>query len=221
MRRGGHESRARSRHCPERSPIDLVLLLVEQHCRGRSPSTGCRVSLPRCNRGLWLNARQSLSHHCSEFHDIGSDTVNSAHSRRTPTNAVEPAANRMVIEKAPNRIAAVRGFFFCAPEGIRTPNLLIRSQVLYPLSYGRMFSCADSEESAYRPLRVSVAEARGFEPPDPVKGQVISSDSHSAALARLLGCRPSRTAEERDYTRQRPEGKTAGRRFRFARRSRK
>ena len=24
-----------------------------------------------------------------------------------------------------------------APEGIRTPNLLIRSQVLYPLSYGR------------------------------------------------------------------------------------
>ena len=26
----------------------------------------------------------------------------------------------------------------CAPEGIRTPNLLIRSQMLYPLSYGRM-----------------------------------------------------------------------------------
>ena len=25
----------------------------------------------------------------------------------------------------------------CAPEGIRTPNLLIRSQTLYPLSYGR------------------------------------------------------------------------------------
>ena len=25
----------------------------------------------------------------------------------------------------------------CAPEGIRTPNLLIRSQMLYPLSYGR------------------------------------------------------------------------------------
>jgi hypothetical protein len=37
-----------------------------------------------------------------------------------------------------------------APEGIRTPNLLIRSQMLYPLSYGRMFSC--------------VAEAPGFEP---------------------------------------------------------
>ena len=29
-----------------------------------------------------------------------------------------------------------------APEGIRTPNLLIRSQMLYPLSYGRMSSVA-------------------------------------------------------------------------------
>ena len=26
-----------------------------------------------------------------------------------------------------------------APGGIRTPNLLIRSQMLYPLSYGRVF----------------------------------------------------------------------------------
>src|SRR5690606_9495333 len=29
-----------------------------------------------------------------------------------------------------------------APEGIRTPNLLIRSQMLYPLSYGRMLPWA-------------------------------------------------------------------------------
>jgi hypothetical protein len=44
--------------------------------------------------------------------------------------------------------------FSGAPEGTRTPNLLIRSQVLYPLSYGRM-----SYVFSY------VAEARGFEPP--------------------------------------------------------
>ncbi len=31
----------------------------------------------------------------------------------------------------------VRNLIIGAPEGIRTPNLLIRSQVLYPLSYGR------------------------------------------------------------------------------------
>ena len=43
-----------------------------------------------------------------------------------------------------------------APEGIRTPNLLIRSQMLYPLSYGRLSSV--------------VAEARGFEPPVPFEG---------------------------------------------------
>ena len=30
-----------------------------------------------------------------------------------------------------------------APEGIRTPNLLIRSQMLYPLSYRRMFLASD------------------------------------------------------------------------------
>ncbi|SOX56578.1 hypothetical protein MAAFP003_5283 [Mycobacterium ahvazicum] len=49
-----------------------------------------------------------------------------------------------------------------APEGIRTPNLLIRSQMLYPLSYGRRyFSCVPERTSA---------EARGFEPPVPFKG---------------------------------------------------
>ena len=33
----------------------------------------------------------------------------------------------------------VGGFSLCcAPEGTRTPNLLIRSQMLYPLSYGRL-----------------------------------------------------------------------------------
>ena len=35
-----------------------------------------------------------------------------------------------------------------AREGIRTPNLLIRSQMLYPLSYARLFSC----ETQYYPL---------------------------------------------------------------------
>jgi hypothetical protein len=33
-----------------------------------------------------------------------------------------------------------------APEEIRTPNLLIRSQMLYPLSYGRMSSLVSGGE---------------------------------------------------------------------------
>ncbi len=42
--------------------------------------------------------------------------------------------SRMVSQTFPLRVSA--------PEGIRTPNLLIRSQMLYPLSYGRLFfSC--------------------------------------------------------------------------------
>jgi hypothetical protein len=51
-----------------------------------------------------------------------------------------------------------RGSDLRAPEEIRTPNLLIRSQMLYPLSYGRLSSV------------MSMAEARGFEPPVPGKG---------------------------------------------------
>ena len=50
-----------------------------------------------------------------------------------------------------------------APEEIRTPNLLIRSQMLYPLSYGRMFFSCVADESA-------PAEARGFEPPVAFEG---------------------------------------------------
>jgi hypothetical protein len=41
-----------------------------------------------------------------------------------------------------------------APEGIRTPNLLIRSQMLYPLSYGRM---------AERPRQLYKTAAGAFE----------------------------------------------------------
>ena len=50
-----------------------------------------------------------------------------------------------------------------APEGIRTPNLLIRSQMLYPLSYGRLFFSCVADVSA-------AAEARGFEPPVAFEG---------------------------------------------------
>ena len=48
--------------------------------------------------------------------------------------------------------------------GRPTPNLLIRSQMLYPLSYGRRhLQLYVADESA-------AAEARGFEPPVPCKG---------------------------------------------------
>ena len=37
-----------------------------------------------------------------------------------------------------------------APEGIRTPNLLIRSQMLYPLSYERRFPQSMGSPSSVR-----------------------------------------------------------------------
>ena len=69
-----------------------------------------------------------------------------------------PSAVHMVVCTVPS---ASNGLFLCiflgaqkipgseepgivgAPEGIRTPNLLIRSQMLYPLSYRRMFLASD------------------------------------------------------------------------------
>ena len=93
-----------------------------------------------------------------------------------------------------------------APGGIRTPNLLIRSQMLYPLSYRRLFSwhslTALGRHRArvrYRPPKRpgsaiatptfggTSAEAEGFEPSVPLRAQHISSVSHSAALARFPG----------------------------------
>jgi hypothetical protein len=41
------------------------------------------------------------------------------------------------------------GFLLCAAAGIRTPNLLIRSQMLYPLSYSRSFFEATSGTPIY------------------------------------------------------------------------
>src|SRR5450830_792035 len=50
--------------------------------------------------------------------------------------------------KGPLRaFALVRGPFYCAPEGTRTPNLLIRSQMLYPLSYGRRSLQTEDEDT--------------------------------------------------------------------------
>ena len=40
----------------------------------------------------------------------------------------------------------------CAPVGIRTPNLLIRSQMLYPLSYGRLSRTATAAQD---PMRIA------------------------------------------------------------------
>ncbi len=108
-----------------------------------------------------------------------------------------------------------------APGGIRTPNLLIRSQMLYPLSYGRLETStkrstpgtipADHHRRTTRPTTLSAAVSPGTSPQvtgqlygqlrrlhalsklrrrqdlnlRSPKGQLLSREPHSAALARL------------------------------------
>src|SRR5207245_555031 len=60
----------------------------------------------------------------------------------------------------------------CELGGIRTPNLLIRSQMLYPLSYERwvvrFYGRRKQDANAVPGTGVACAEREGFEPSDPV-----------------------------------------------------
>jgi hypothetical protein len=51
-----------------------------------------------------------------------------------------------------------------APVGIRTPNLLIRSQMLYPLSYGRLRPCEECSEESSPHSRCPVTGMRQTQP---------------------------------------------------------
>ena len=59
-------------------------------------------------------------------------------ARRRPRNARQAGEIGLAAFAVDCRAGQGRGSM-SAPEGIRTPNLLIRSQMLYPLSYGRMY----------------------------------------------------------------------------------
>ena len=47
-----------------------------------------------------------------------------------------------------------------AREGIRSPNLLIRSQMLYPLSYARIFSCGPIVPVFLKPPKLEGEKSR-------------------------------------------------------------
>ena len=51
-----------------------------------------------------------------------------------------------------------------APGEIRTPNLLIRSQMLYPLSYGRLRPCEECSEESSPHSRCAVMGMRQTQP---------------------------------------------------------
>ena len=79
-----------------------------------------------------------------------------------PNAPRELSVARAVRARAPT--PATRGM--CAPGRTRTCNLLIRSQVLYPLSYGRNYGPTRASVEVYPvwPGDLYAAEAPGFEP---------------------------------------------------------
>ncbi len=58
-------------------------------------------------------------------------------TRAPPSHITEDVLHEWDTKEAVTHVSLVTALIFCAPEGTRTPNLLIRSQMLYPLSYGR------------------------------------------------------------------------------------
>ena len=89
-----------------------------------------------------------------------------------------------------------------APGGIRTPNLLIRSQMLYPLSYGRLETStkcvhagtipADHHRRTTRPTTLSAAVSPGTSPQ--VTGQLygqLMRVTHSVEVAEATGFEPA------------------------------
>ena len=90
-----------------------------------------------------------------------------------------------------------------APEGIRTPNLLIRSQMLYPLSYGRLLRAERNDVTCYRPgwcganLQVDTTMPTYGDPP--------RSGRHPQTSAKMLVTSRAGTHTERG-ARPRPAG---------------
>lgn len=115
-------SRSPSRHRPVAAPVPRRAGGASRGAwRGGRPRARGRGRAPRCDERCGVRAPGAPGHQ-----GAGPGTT-----------------------KAPG----VPGAFvlLCAPEGIRTPNLLIRSQMLYPLSYGRV------RRTAARRSRTTVA----------------------------------------------------------------
>ena len=95
----------------------------------RSRTVRCS-SAARTSGAAWRSLRASAD---SGVREAPSSTAHGG--RRAVGDAVVGPALR---ERRNGTAHMGRAVSRCAPGGIRTPNLLIRSQMLYPLSYGRI-----------------------------------------------------------------------------------
>ena len=124
--RPGRDSRSRSQH--ERDARRRAERSAEPEPRR------WRAAAPEPRR-----ARRPATHRTER------PTASSSHRRPPPAIAPPPARRG----KQEGAVPVAPRLPRCAPEGTRTPNLLIRSQMLYPLSYGRM--APQGRRRRYRP----------------------------------------------------------------------
>ena len=101
---------------------------------------------------FFIGVRRSTSYYADEMRIFGVDAVGAS------VTGAEVGRFCWGVQKIPGSEEPGIGG---APEGIRTPNLLIRSQMLYPLSYRRMFLASDF----FNPPRQQVILYEGFEGP--------------------------------------------------------
>ncbi len=111
---------------------------------------------------FFTGVRRRTSYCAGEMRIFGEDAPRRAHNGQGKVAPSGPTCLR--IQKIPGSEEPGIGG---APEGIRTPNLLIRSQMLYPLSYRRMFLASDF----FNPSRQQVILYGGYEEPASRKTQ--------------------------------------------------
>ncbi len=127
-------------------------------CRWRWPPKMLRHSQVGITADLYGHLTREASHAAADglgaVLDAAAAELAAERSMRNATTVRPNDHGFDVLEGADTSVSAGQAG---APDRIRTCNLLIRSQVLYPLSYGRSFSCAG-------PGAGCCAEAPGFEP---------------------------------------------------------
>jgi hypothetical protein len=107
------------------------------------------------------------------WHD---EAMTDARTVDLPAEVLDVVLDEVLVPRCQSRRSAA--WRAGAPEGIRTPNLLIRSQMLYPLSYGR------SAPARWKPRRGLHEDSRPpRRTPNPVRRPPQSRDRGPMPLA--------------------------------------
>jgi hypothetical protein len=129
--------------------LDVRLAVGDAGDRCRN-ADGAQHPIERWISARWTDCDALASRGGTDGHggSLHPGAATSTHSLACLTPASEKAGEKAIPPSVSARLLSVSAPVqsVSAPEGIRTPNLLIRSQMLYPLSYGRMCSVVGGGE---------------------------------------------------------------------------